>query len=82
MRGAANGSALASAIQSAVRSLTATNPYLQAAYDGFEATVGVTAVPQLLMYDKSGALVGNHKGLVNQNDLAEAIKTLLKEQAK
>ena len=49
---------------------------------GFEATVGVTAVPQLLMYDKSGALVGNHKGLVNQDDLAEAITTLLKEQAK
>ena len=34
------GSALASAIQSAVRSLTAANPYLQSAYDGFEATVG------------------------------------------
>lgn len=49
---------------------------------GFEATVGVTAVPQLLMYDRSGALVGNHKGLVNQDDLAEAIRTLLQEQAK
>ncbi|MEC4889477.1 MAG: flagellar hook protein FlgE [Nitrospira sp.] len=33
------GSALASAIQNAVRGLTATNPYLQAAYDGFQATV-------------------------------------------
>ena len=38
------GSALASAIQSAVRSLTATNPYLQAAYDGFEATVGASNI--------------------------------------
>ncbi|MDP3090314.1 MAG: flagellar hook protein FlgE [Nitrospira sp.] len=38
------GSALASAIQSAVRSLTATNPYVQAAYDGFEATVGASNI--------------------------------------
>ncbi|MEK6632468.1 MAG: flagellar hook-basal body complex protein, partial [Nitrospirota bacterium] len=38
------GSALASAIQSAVRSLTATNPYLQSAYDGFEATVGASNI--------------------------------------
>jgi flagellar hook protein FlgE len=38
------GSALASAIQSAVRGLTAANPYLQSAYDGFEATVGASNI--------------------------------------
>lgn len=38
------GSSLASAIQSAVRGLTATDPYLQAAYDGFEATVGASNI--------------------------------------
>lgn len=38
------GSSLASAIQSAVRALSATNPYLQAAYDGFEVTVSTTGV--------------------------------------
>ncbi|ULA63148.1 MAG: Flagellar hook protein FlgE [Nitrospira sp.] len=38
------GTALASAIQSAVRGLTAVNPYLQSAYDGFEATVGASNI--------------------------------------
>lgn len=38
------GSALASAIQSAVRGLTATNPYLQSAYDGFEATLSASNI--------------------------------------
>lgn len=38
------GSSLASAIQSAVRGLTATDPYLQAAYDGFSATVDTAGV--------------------------------------
>lgn len=38
------GSALASAIQNAVRGLTAANPYLQAAYDGFDATVGASNI--------------------------------------
>lgn len=38
------GAALASAIQSAVRGLTAANPYLQAAYDGFQATVGASNI--------------------------------------
>lgn len=38
------GAALASAIQNAVRGLTATNPYLQSAYDGFEATVSASNI--------------------------------------
>lgn len=38
------GTALAGAIQSAVRSLTAVDPYLQGAYDGFEATVGASNI--------------------------------------
>lgn len=38
------GAALAAAIQSGVRALTATNPYLQAAYDGFEATVDTAGI--------------------------------------
>lgn len=38
------GSALAGAIQSAVRGLTAANPYLQSAYDEFDATVGASNI--------------------------------------
>ncbi len=43
----------------------------------FEETVGVSAIPQLLIYNKSGDLVTNHKGLVEQEELTKAIKSLL-----
>ncbi len=43
----------------------------------FVAKVGVTAVPQLLIYNKAGELVVNHKGLVDEQDLTKAVKEIL-----
>lgn len=45
----------------------------------FEETVGVTAIPQLLIYNKAGELVTNHKGLVEKAELAKALRTLIAE---
>lgn len=43
----------------------------------FVEKVGVTAVPQLLIYNKTGELVVNHKGLVDADDLAQALKEII-----
>ena len=43
---------------------------------GFEEAVGVSAIPQLLVFDKTGQIVINHKGLVSQEDLTNAIKKI------
>ncbi|MDL2315664.1 TlpA family protein disulfide reductase [Desulfovibrio sp. OttesenSCG-928-A18] len=40
----------------------------------FIQKVRVTAVPQLLIYNKKGDLVFNHRGLVDEEDLREAIR--------
>lgn len=42
----------------------------------FIARVGVTAVPQLLIYDKKGELVTNHRGLVDEADLKANIEEI------
>lgn len=39
----------------------------------FISRVGVTAVPQLLIYDQKGELVINHRGLVDEADLKKSI---------
>lgn len=43
----------------------------------FVQRVGVTAVPQLLIYNQKGELVVNHKGLVDAADLSKVIKEIL-----
>ena len=45
----------------------------------FIERVGVTAVPQLLIYNKAGELVVNHKGLVDVDDLTQALKEIAAE---
>ncbi len=45
----------------------------------FIERVGVTAVPQLLIYNKKGELVVNHRGLVDEADLRKAITEILAE---
>lgn len=45
----------------------------------FVERVGVTAVPQLLIYDKKGELVVNHRGLVDEADLRKAVQDILAE---
>jgi thiol-disulfide isomerase/thioredoxin len=45
----------------------------------FTQRVGVSAVPQLLIYNKKGELVVNHKGLVDAADLSKALKEILAE---
>ncbi|MDL2216760.1 TlpA family protein disulfide reductase [Desulfovibrio sp. OttesenSCG-928-M14] len=45
----------------------------------FIQRVGVTAVPQLLIYNKQGELVINHRGLVDEADLKSAITEILAE---
>jgi len=42
----------------------------------FISRVGVTAVPQLLVYDKEGELVINHRGLVDEADLKKSIEEI------
>lgn len=42
----------------------------------FVRKVGVTAVPQLLIYDKKGELVVNHRGLVDEADLKQSIEEI------
>lgn len=49
------------------------------AHDDFIERVGVTAVPQLLIYNKAGELVVNHKGLVDVDDLTQALKEIAAE---
>ncbi len=46
----------------------------------FVQKVGVTAVPQLLIYNKGGELVVNHKGLVDEEDLTKAVKEIMAEK--
>ena len=53
-------------------------PVLFATGDFIEK-VGVTAVPQLLIYNKKGELVVNHKGLVDADDLTQALKEISAE---
>ncbi len=45
----------------------------------FIQRVKVTAVPQLLIYNKKGELVVNHRGLVDEADLKKTIADLLME---
>jgi len=45
----------------------------------FIQRVGVTAVPQLLIYNKKGELVVNHRGLVDEADLKNAVTEILAE---
>jgi len=45
----------------------------------FVQRVGVTAVPQLLIYNKEGELVINHRGLVDEEDLNKAVTEILAE---
>ena len=45
----------------------------------FVEKVGVTAVPQLLIYNKKGELVVNHRGLVDEADLKKAVTEILAE---
>ena len=45
----------------------------------FMEIVGVTAIPQLLIYNKAGELVTNHKGLVEQAELTKAVQELAAE---
>ena len=45
----------------------------------FVERVGVTAVPQLLIYNRKGELVVNHRGLVDEADLSKAIKEIMAE---
>lgn len=59
-----------------LRDLRVNYPVLLAEGD-FIKRVGVTAVPQLLIYNKQGSLVFNHRGLVDEADLREAIKSAL-----
>ncbi|MDR0339017.1 MAG: TlpA family protein disulfide reductase [Desulfovibrio sp.] len=49
------------------------------AKDDFIQRVGVTAVPQLLIYNKTGELMVNHRGLVDEPDLKNAITEILAE---
>lgn len=49
------------------------------AKDDFVEKVGVSAVPHLLIYNKNGELVVNHKGFVGEEDLTQAIKKVLAE---
>ena len=58
--------------------LKITYPVMLAKGDFIER-VGVTAVPQLLIYNKKGELVVNHRGLVDEADLRKAIKEILAE---
>ncbi|MDR1686921.1 MAG: redoxin family protein [Desulfovibrio sp.] len=51
-------------------------PVLLAAGDFLQRT-GVTAVPQLLVYDHKGDLQINHRGLVQEDVLRSALKRLL-----
>lgn len=53
-------------------------PVLRAKGDFIER-VGVKAVPQLLIYNKKGELVVNHKGLVDEADLRKAITEIMAE---
>jgi thiol-disulfide isomerase/thioredoxin len=52
-------------------------PVLLAAGDFLQRT-GVTAVPQLLVYDHKGDLQINHRGLVQESVLRSALNRLLK----
>ncbi|MDR2604840.1 MAG: TlpA family protein disulfide reductase [Desulfovibrio sp.] len=52
-------------------------PVLLAAGDFLQRT-GVTAVPQLLVYDRKGDLQINHRGLVQESVLRSALNRLLK----
>ena len=45
----------------------------------FVQRVGVTAVPQLLIYNKEGELVINHRGLVDEEDLNKEVTRILSE---
>ena len=45
----------------------------------FVERVGVTAVPQLLIYNRKGELVVNHRGLVDEADLSKAIREIMAE---
>ncbi len=43
----------------------------------FIEKVGVSAIPQLLIYNKAGGLEVNHLGLVSTDDLVETVKEIL-----
>ena len=44
--------------------------------DGFVREVGITAVPQLFVYDKKGKLALKHKGFASQEEVEEIITKL------
>lgn len=66
------------ALANYMKELKITYPVMLAKGD-FVERVGVTAVPQLLIYNKKGELVVNHRGLVDEADLSKAIKEILAE---
>jgi thiol-disulfide isomerase/thioredoxin len=45
----------------------------------FLSAMRVTAVPRLLLYDKTGELAFDHKGRVDEEDLTDAVERLLEE---
>ncbi len=49
------------------------------AANGFEMDLGVTAIPQLLIYDQSGDMVLNNVGSLSKAELTEFINKLLKK---
>ena len=66
------------ALESFCNELRINYPVLLSTGD-FVEKVGVTAVPQLLIYNKAGELVVNHKGLVDEADLSQALKEIIAE---
>ncbi len=47
--------------------------------DRFGNTMGVSSIPQLLIYSKAGKLAINHRGLVDQAELDKALQKLIAE---
>lgn len=68
----------AEAVATYMREMRINYPVMLAKGD-FTRRVGVTAVPQLLVYNKKGELVINHRGLVDEADLNNAVKEILAE---
>ena len=66
------------ALNNYMSELKITYPVMLAKGD-FVERVGVTAVPQLLIYNKKGELVVNHRGLVDEADLRKALTEILAE---
>jgi thiol-disulfide isomerase/thioredoxin len=50
------------------------------AEENFIAEMKVTTVPRLLLYTKNGELVIDHRGMVDESDLSDAVKQFLEEK--